>query len=154
LSPDGKKFLLTRSDGLPSLERMARPCVHLGEMAFDPVARRAHSLYVRSSAGFDLFYHADKRKVPVQIPAAARMSNPIWSPDGAQLAFYAHFLDGTFLYVADTTTGQSRKLTETPVLATLAASFQWSKDGKRIQTVLVPENGGSPHKPNGVAAEP
>jgi dipeptidyl aminopeptidase/acylaminoacyl peptidase len=143
LSPDGKKFLIARTDGLPTIERMARPCVHLGEMAFDPVAHRAHQLYVRSSPGYDLFYHADRRKVAVQVPPQARVSNPVWSPDGAQLAFYAHFQDGTFIYVADTVTGQSRKLTQTPVLATLATTVQWSRDGKRIQTVLVPDNAGS-----------
>src|SRR5947199_7311997 len=54
LSPDGKKFLITKSDGLPPLQRLARPCVYLGEMAFDHVAGRARDLWVRSAAGFDL----------------------------------------------------------------------------------------------------
>ena len=31
LSPDGKKFLITKNDGLPPLKRMARPAVHLAE---------------------------------------------------------------------------------------------------------------------------
>jgi dipeptidyl aminopeptidase/acylaminoacyl peptidase len=154
LSPDGAKFLITRSDGLPALDRLARPCVHLAEMAFDPGANRAHQLYVRSNVGFDIFYHADKRKVPVKVPAQARVSNPVWSPDGTQLAFYAHFLDATHIYVADTATGQSRKLTETPVLATLVTSFQWSRDGKRIQTVLLPDDGTRVLKPNAMALEP
>src|SRR5438093_196370 len=79
LSTDGKKFLITKSDGAPTLERLARPCVHLGEMAFDPVAQRAHQLYVRSSVGYELFYPADKRTVAVQMPAPARVSNPAWS---------------------------------------------------------------------------
>jgi dipeptidyl aminopeptidase/acylaminoacyl peptidase len=154
LSPDGAKFLIAKTDGLPTLERMARPCVHLGEMAFDPAAHRAHQLYVRSNTGYELFYHADRRKVSVEVPAEARVSNPVWSPDGSQLAFYAHFLDGTHIYVADTVTGKSRRLTATPVLATLVTSFQWSKDGKRIQTVLVPENGTLALKPGAVATEP
>jgi hypothetical protein len=40
---------------------------------------------------------------------------PAWSPDGGQLAFYALFPDATHICVADTVTGESRKLTETPV---------------------------------------
>lgn len=154
LSPDGKKFLLVKYDGLPTLERMARPCVHLGELAFDPVAHRAHGLYVRSSAGYEFFYHADKRKVPVQLPPDARVSNPVWSPDGAQLAFFLHFLDATHIYVADTVTGEARKLTQTPVLATLASAIEWSRDGKRVQTVLVPDGNGAAIKPGLVASEP
>src|SRR5262245_14499346 len=44
LSPDGKKFLITRNDGMPTLQRLARPCVYLGEMAFDHQACRARQL--------------------------------------------------------------------------------------------------------------
>jgi dipeptidyl aminopeptidase/acylaminoacyl peptidase len=154
LSPDGKKFLVVKFDGLPTLERMARPCVHLGELAFDPVAHRAHGLYVRSNAGYELFYPADKRKVPVQIPPEARVSNPVWSADGSQLAFFVHFIDATHIYVADSTTGEARKLTQAPVLATLATGIEWSRDGKRIQTVLVPDGNGGSLKPNLVATEP
>lgn len=141
ISPDGKKFLITKSDGMPSIERLGRPHVHLGEVAFDPVANRAHDLWVRSAPGFELFYFADKRTVPVQTPTNARVSNPSWSPNGSKLAYFAHFDEATHIYVADTDTGASRRLTVAPVLATLATSFQWSKDGQRIQTVLVPNEG-------------
>lgn len=155
LSPDGKKFLITRSDGMPTLQRMAQPRVYLGEMAFDPVGCRAHGLWVRSSPGFDLFFYAENRKVPVQVPDRARVSNPVWSPDGTKLAFYAHFEDATHIYLADTDTGYSRKLTNTPVLATLVSTFQWSKDGKKIQTVLLPDEGKrETPKRNGVPTEP
>src|ERR1700736_4305493 len=63
LSPDGKKFLITRSDGMPTLERLACPCVYLAEMAFDPTANRSRDLWIRSSIGFDLYTYADKRTV-------------------------------------------------------------------------------------------
>src|ERR1700735_1410762 len=33
LSPDGKKFLITKNDGLPTVDRQSRPCVYLGELA-------------------------------------------------------------------------------------------------------------------------
>jgi dipeptidyl aminopeptidase/acylaminoacyl peptidase len=155
ISPDGKKFLITKTDGLPPLQRMACPCVHLAEMAFDPVACRSRDLWIRSADGFDLFYHSEKRTVPVQVPSKARVSNPVWSPDGSKLAFYAHFEDATHICIADTETGYSRRVTTTPVLATLVTTFQWTKDGKHIQTVLLPDDGKREvPKPNGVAAEP
>src|SRR5262245_7750491 len=59
LSPDGQKFVLTKSDGLVALERMARPCVYLAEMAFDPTANRARDLYIRSAPGFEIYYPAE-----------------------------------------------------------------------------------------------
>ncbi len=155
LSPDGKKFLIARSDGLPSLQRLACPCVYLGETAFDPSAYRARDLWVRSVAGYELFYFAENRTVPVQVPDRARVSNATWSPDGSKLAFYAHFVDATHICIADTETGFTRRLTSIPVLATLVTSFQWSKDGKHIQTVLLPDDGKREMpKRNTVAAEP
>ncbi|HEV3079395.1 MAG TPA: prolyl oligopeptidase family serine peptidase [Gemmataceae bacterium] len=155
LSPDGRKFLIAKTDGMPTLQRMACPCVYLAEMAFDPVACRSRALWIRSGVGYDLYYHADKRTVPVQVPEHARVSNAVWSPDGSKLAFYALFDDATHIYIADTETGFSRKLTSTPVLATLETSFQWSKDGKQVETVLLPDDGKRPMpRQNGVATEP
>src|SRR5262245_6482929 len=103
LSPDGKKFVITRTDGLPPIARLGCPCAHLAEMAFDPVAGRARDLWVRSAEGFELFYFADKRTVPVKVEGA-RVGNPVWSPDGSKLAFYAHFPEATYLHVADAET--------------------------------------------------
>lgn len=154
LSPDGRKFLIARHDGLPALERLGCPCVHLAEMAFDPVACRARDLWVNSFEAFDLFFPADKRTVRVKAPSSARLGNPVWSPDGSQLAFFAFFPDATHICVADTESGTCRKITSTPVLATLVSTFQWSKDGKRIQTVLAPDDGKRPMPKLGVATEP
>lgn len=155
LSPDGKKFVIVQTEVLPPLERLACPAVHLAELAIDPVATRSRDLWVRSAKGFDLFFHANKKTVPVKVPEKARVGNPVWSPDGKQLAFFAHFQEATFVYVADGETGESRKVTPTPVLATLATTFQWSRDGKKIMTVLRPDDGKrEAPKPAAVATEP
>jgi len=154
ICPDGQKFLLAKGDGMPTAERMGRPCAHLGEIALDHTAYRAHDLYVKSQAGYELFFYADKRKVAVETPAKTRVSNATWSPDGSQLAFYVHFLDSTHIFIANTTTGKSKQLTKTPVLATGVTTFQWTRDGKRIQTVLLPNDGLDKVDPYPVATGP
>ena len=155
ISPDGKKFLIVKNDGMPSLARVGRPTARLGEVAFDHTAGRSRDLWIRSVAGYDIFYHADKRTVPVQIPDEARVSTPTWSPDGTRLAFFAHFENATYIYIADAETGYSRRLSAAPILATMVNSFQWTKDGKKIQTVLRPNDGVSElPKPNSIATEP
>ncbi len=155
ISPDGKRFVVVKTDTLPPLERLACPTVHLAELAIDPVATRTRDLWVRSAAGFDLFDHTTRKTTPVAVPEKARVSSPVWSPDGKLLAFFAHFAETTYVYVADAETGKSRRVTATPVLATLATNFQWSRDGKRIMTVLRPGDGTVPYpKPATVATEP
>jgi dipeptidyl aminopeptidase/acylaminoacyl peptidase len=154
LSPDGRKFLIARRDALPPIERLGCPCVHLAEMAFDPVACRARDLWVNSVESFELFYPLESRTVTVKAPRGARLSSPAWSPDGARLAFLALFADATHLFVADCESGGCRKVSRTPVLATLVSTIQWSRDGKQIQTVLLPDEGKRPVPKLGVANEP
>jgi dipeptidyl aminopeptidase/acylaminoacyl peptidase len=153
-SPDGSKFLIPKRDGLPPLSRLAKTTVYLGEMAFDPVAYRSKSLWVRSLAGYDIFFPKEKKTIAVQVPKNARVSNAAWSPDGSKLAFFAHFEEATHIYLADAATGASRPLTQTPVLATLVTGFEWSRDGRQIVAVLRPESGKTPPPRFDVAPSP
>ena len=154
ISPDGKKFLVAVSDGMPSLELMGRPHVHLGEMDLDHVAFRSRSLTTRNSIGFDIFYYNDEHTVSVEIPQGARVSNPSWSPDGSQLAFLALFKNETHIYVADPASGKSRRITPQPVLATQVNNFKWVREGKALQTVLVPDYAGKIPPPPEPATSP
>lgn len=153
LSPDGTKYLVTLSDGMVPLERLAVPYVILGELAVEPKAQRSRSLTTRSSAGYRIEQFADGTVVEVQLPEGARVSGARWSPDGSTIAFMMHQEDGTYLYAADTTTGEATQLCDRPLLATLVTSFGWSVDGKKISCVLRPEDAEMP-TPSDVASEP
>ena len=138
-SPDKKWFVDEIGDGPVVMKTFAKPFHELGGLFVDYKANRARPLTVRNNVGLQLISAADGSKKAIQVPPGARVSNPTWSPDGKSVAFYVHGEDATHIWVADAATGVSRQVTKTPVLATLVTSFDFTKDGKHIATVLVPE---------------
>src|SRR6187401_61896 len=138
-SPDKKWFVDEIGDGPVVMKTFSKPFHELGGLFVDFKANRARPLTVRNNIGIQLISAADGTKKQIQVPAGARVSNATWSPDGKSIAFYVHGDDATHIWIADAATGQSHQVTKTPVLATLVTTFDFTKDGKQIATVLVPE---------------
>src|SRR5215212_4327795 len=139
-SPDKKWFLDEIGDGPVLMKTFSKPFHELGGVFVDYKANRARALTVRNNVGIKLISAADGTRKTIQLPAGARVSNATWSPDSKSVAFYVHGEDATHIWIADAATGASHQVTKTPVLATLVTSFDFSKDGKQIATVLVPES--------------
>jgi dipeptidyl aminopeptidase/acylaminoacyl peptidase len=139
VSPNRKWFLDEIGDGPVTMDRFSKPFHDLGGEFIDFRANRDRNLTIRSNVGIDVISAADGSSVSIRIPAGARVSNATWSPDGSQIAFFVHTPDATSIWVADPANGRSRQITRTPVLATLVTRFQWTADGKKIATVLVPD---------------
>lgn len=136
---DHSWFLNEVGDGPVDMATFSRPAHELGGLFVDFRANRDRRLTIRNNAGIDLYSAADGTKRSLEIPDGARVSDASWSPDGTQVAYFAHFPDATHIYVADAASGSSRRVTPRPVLATLQTSFQWTAGGAAIATVLVPE---------------
>ncbi len=136
---DRSLFLNEVGDGPISMERFSRPFHELGGLFIDYTANRNRNLTRRSNVAIEVISGADGSKVSLEIPRNARVSNATWSPDGTRVAFYAHTPTETHIWVGDARTGRTRQVTRTPVLATLNTSFEWTEDGTRIATVLLPE---------------
>src|SRR5688500_17096442 len=139
LSPDKKWFLDTVGDGPVIMKTFSKPFHELGGVFIDFKANRARALTIRNNVGIQLISAAAGSRKPVQVPAGARVSNAVWSPDGASIAFFVHGDDDTHIYVADAATGRSRQLTKSPVLATLVSVIEFTDGGRQIATVLIPD---------------
>ena len=139
MSADRKWFANTIGDGPVPMTRFSKPFDELGGMFIDFRANRDRNLTIRSDVGLEVVSAADGRRVKIQIPDGARVSNPTWSPEGEQLAFYVHTPDATHIWVADPATGRARQVTRTPVLATAVTTIAWTAGGKKIATVLPPD---------------
>ena len=155
-SPDGKYFLHALSDGLPSIESFARPFYRLGGVQIDPEANRTRSHTTRTQVGFELIDWESGNTVRIDPPRGARVSSPSWSPDGSRLAYFAHFSDATHIYVYDIASGRARQITprRTPAMTTQVSSFEWTADGGKILTVLVPEDRGEEPQESAVPQNP
>jgi len=146
--PTNTWFLQTVSDGMPTLAAFAKPHLNLGAWQIDPAAQRNRRLTTRNSAGYQLIHRDGDRTIDIEVPNGARVSGATWSPDGSQIAFFAHFDDGSHIYVADASDGDSRQITREYVLATNVTNIQWSADGSEVYTFLPPEDWGpAPVKP-------
>lgn len=138
-SPDKKWFVDEIGDGPVVMKTFAKPFHELGGQFIDFKANRARALTIRNNIGIQIISAADGTKKAIQLPPGARVSNATWSPDGKSVAFYVHGEDATHIWIADAATGVSRQVTKTPVLATLVTTFDFTKDGKQIAAVLVPD---------------
>jgi dipeptidyl aminopeptidase/acylaminoacyl peptidase len=139
-SPDKKWFLDEIGDGPVVMKTFSKPFHELGGLFIDFKANRARALTVRNNIGIQLISAADGAKKAIQLPAGARVSNAAWSPDGKSVAFYLHGEDATHIWIAEAATGQARQVTKTPVLATLVTTFDFTKDGKQIAAVVIPDS--------------
>ena len=142
-SPDHKHFLKLESEGMPSVQQFGKPHYYLGGLQVDYKANRARTLTTRGAAGLEIIDASSGQTRTIETPKGATVSSPKWSPDGSEIAYLANFDDATHLYVADVATGKSRRVSKTPLLATLVTAPEWTNGGKSLVTVLVPEGRGA-----------
>ena len=142
-SPDHKHFLKLESEGMPSVQQFGKPHYYLAGLQVDYRANRARILTTRGAAGLEIIDGSTGQSRAIETPRGATVSSPKWSPDGSEIAYLANFDDATHIYVADVATGKSRRMTKTPLLATLVTTVDWANGGKSLVTVLVPEGRGA-----------
>lgn len=154
-SPGGRKyFMRLLSDGLPQLKYVGKAHHNLGGFQIDQAGNRARALTMRSNVGIEVTEWATGRVVTVSAPTGARITAPVWSPDGTQIAFFALYDDATQVWVADAATGKARAVSPSTVLATTITSPEWTADGMSIVTVLTPDNRGPEPKEPALAKGP
>jgi dipeptidyl aminopeptidase/acylaminoacyl peptidase len=139
-SPDKRHFLVLHGEGLGDDVKFAKPHYYFGGLQVDYKANRVRSFTTRGQADIEIVDVESGTRTTVQAPSGATMSAPMWSPDGSKLAFFANFDDATYVYVADTKTGASRKATDRAALPVIATTLEWAPDGSAVYAVLIPQN--------------
>lgn len=153
LGPGRPRALVAVSEGQPSIAQLARRFYNLGGVVVDPVAYRERSINVRRTAAYEIWDIEAGSKVRIEVPGVS-VGSAEWSPDGSQVAFLAHFDDGSRVWVADAVTGKARQLTSRRVLTTLFSRLQWTDGGRSIAAVFVPEPGTVAPQPPPIPDQP
>jgi len=155
-SPNGQFAVRLTGPGRGSVAAYGRPHLFLGGLQVDAAANRARALTTVASTGLELADPRTGTTRRIETPAGATVSEPTWSPDGARLAYLAHFENATHLYIADVATGRSTRLTRTPLLATLVTTPRFTENGRQLVAVLVPAGRGAAptHGSNGIEDGP
>jgi len=139
LSADKKWFLSQIGDGPVPMSTFSKPFDELGGVFIDAKANRARALTISNNAGIQIVSAADGTKKPIAIPPNARISGATWVPDSSGVAYFVHTDDATHIWITDLATNKPRQITPKPVLATLVTSFEFTKDGKQVAAVLIPD---------------
>lgn len=151
ISPHGEYFVNTiEASQMSPLSYYAKPYYNLAGLQIDHLGNRNRRMTTETTVGLELINSRTGRVTSIETPENARISDPTWSPDGASLAYFAHFEDATHIYVTNLGNEDDlQRVTNRPVLATLNTSIEWSEDARFIFTVILPENrGGEPVKPS------
>ncbi len=152
MSPDGDHFLIPHINELSTLDLMSRETYRLGELELRPQTDRLWHLDTYGIDGFRFYSLSQRRFREVDLPSGSFASDFTWSPDGSQIAFFAHLPTHTEVWIADASSGRTRSLSESRVLATVGTSargqgtqpssmLQWTPEGTVI-TLLVPSDRG------------
>lgn len=142
ISPDGRYAVRFTGPGRGAIAQYGAPHLWLGGLQVDHQANRARSLQTAQHTGITLADPRTGETRALQVPADAKVSDAVWSPDGSKLAYLAHFVTATHLYVADVRTGRSTRLSRTPLLATLVTAPTWTLDGRSLLVVMPPADRG------------
>ena len=157
-SPDGRHFLVPLATQLSTLELMARPTYRLAELEIRPATDRLWHLDTYGIYGLRIFDLDARRYREVKLPPKSFVSDMMWSPDGARVAFLAHLPGGTQIWTADAATGSAKRFSDARILATVGTEvqvnispevdmrpsrmLQWTREGT-ILTLMVPARRGA-----------
>ena len=142
-SPDRKWFVRTIGLDRGDVAEYGKEHMNLGGLQIETKANRARTLTTSTRRGLVLIDPRTMATRTIETPKDASISGPTWSPNGTQIAYIANADDGSYLYVADVSSGKATRVTKMPLLATLVTSVEWTGDGNSVAVVIVPEMRGA-----------
>ena len=141
VNPAGDYMLLTRSVRYPPIAVISRPMLRLAGLRIDPATNGAH--LVNHETEYTIERISDGSKKQISLPAEARLSAPIWSPDGRLFAFENSTDTSVELWLGEAATGAVHRVSGVKLNSAFGQPIHWMSDNKTLLVQLVPENRGA-----------
>jgi dipeptidyl aminopeptidase/acylaminoacyl peptidase len=147
VAPGGERIGRFTYEALPGIDEVTRPFERLAGIRVD--AQRHARRRTRWYTAIELQTVADGKTQAVPLPPGARITQPVWSPDGAHLAFtldggHLEAERGLQLWIADADGSAVRRVGTVQVDDVLGAPFTWMPGSQALLVREVPPELGPP----------
>nr|HEX4315327.1 prolyl oligopeptidase family serine peptidase [Kofleriaceae bacterium] len=149
VNPTRDAILLVSWVDYPSIAQVAEPYLKLAGVRVETRTRRKHDTpggygVAACARSFTVVDVASGRETPIALPAGGCADGVAWTADGKRFAFRNTATDAVELWLADATTGTTRRLDGVKLDPMLGSSHQWLADGTSLLVKLVPPGAGAP----------
>jgi dipeptidyl aminopeptidase/acylaminoacyl peptidase len=141
MNPTRDALMLTDYNPNPGIATLAQPFLKLGGLRVNPQINARQR--ITEFTGVTIQWFQTGKSVTVEMPTTGRLAGiPSWSPDGKRIAFAVDVADGVQFWVADATTGKSKRLGNFYLNDMLGSSFLWMEDSDRLCVRSIPAGRG------------
>lgn len=164
VSPQHNVAVLMQAVRYAPIAEVAQPMLRLAGIRIDTDTNGLH--LARTFISYTGKRLNDGSDIKIPIPGSAHLSTPVWSPDGKHFAFTNTTANGIDLYVADASTGASRRIPGVAINGVIAAEtnfrnpqepIAWLNDNHTLLArTIVASRGTAPaasHTPQGPHAQ-
>lgn len=147
VSPTKDYALLMEAPAHPSIAELAEPMERLAGLRIDIRTNGRH--LERHFSEFALLKLPEGKALKLALPPSpCKLGAPVWSADGRHFVFTNTTANRIELWVADTGSGQSRKIQGVEINGTLNGpgrnAVEWLSDNRTVLARLVPTGRGAP----------
>ena len=143
VSPQHDYAVFMQAVRYPPVAEVAQPMLRLAGIRIDSNTNALHLAQYYIS--YTLKRLPGGEDIHIALPAGAKVSAPVWSPDGKQFAFTNVTAHEVELWVAVPATGATRRLAGRVNAARIGSpAVQWLGDNRTLIVSLVPADRGAP----------
>jgi dipeptidyl aminopeptidase/acylaminoacyl peptidase len=153
VSPQRDYAIFMQQVRYPAISDVAQPMLRLAGIRIDTNTNGLH--LARSYVSFAITRLSDGAEIKVALPTPAKLSDPVWSPDGKQFAFTNTAAHGLELWIGASATGKTRRIDGIAVNGVLPtgsapgrSAMEWLGDNRTlIVRTVIGNRGAAPSEP-------